>query len=71
MSTPTPQEVADQIVGTCQDFSDATDGLDITDMSQEWLEEFDSLVMRCERCAWWVESDDVDDDQNCSECANG
>jgi hypothetical protein len=68
MSTPTPQQAADRIIGTCEEFSDIADGQDLNDMSEEWLEEFDSLVERCECCGWWVESGDLDEGRACSEC---
>lgn len=70
MNIPTPQEVADELVGGCRDFTDATDGVDNVDMTPEWLEEFDSLVMNCECCGYWAETDEMDDGI-CADCSNG
>lgn len=63
----TPQEAADELIGTCRTFSEAM-GADIEDMPRVWLTEIDTLVMQCDQCGWWVDAHEVNDDQICEEC---
>jgi hypothetical protein len=41
---------------------------EITDESNETCREFDSIVMRCEGCDWWCETEEVDEDGLCPDC---
>ena len=61
-----PEEVADQLRGTCDDIDDL---IDIHEQTMQWGLELDHLVLRCEQCGWWVDSDETNDDCYCEDCA--
>ncbi len=64
----TPQEVADDLIGTCDDFEKAA-GEPLENFNAQWCAEFDTLAMLCDQCGWWVEASEMNDDQYCCECA--
>lgn len=69
MTTPkTPQEAADDLLGSCQSLSDVVECGE--DSDQAFCEAVDALVMCCDCCGWWVETGDLDDQGNCSDCAD-
>lgn len=70
------QEVADALLGTCKNADDVISeiygaGTTLCDLSMGDCEKLDAITMECSICGWWTEADDVDDDQVCSECADG
>lgn len=66
------QEIADQLIGTCNMLHNI-----ITLEEQEdtdLLTALDDLAVECVRCGWWVEADDaevIDDEHVCNECLDG
>lgn len=60
------QEIADQLLGSCYDLGEVITYAQSEDVAL--LAELDQLVMRCDTCGWWVETDEVDDDSNCEDC---
>lgn len=64
----TPHEAADELRGTANNFDEVV-GCEMTDMSKDWLAEFEELVFLCEICDWWCDTDELTDNQACEECA--
>lgn len=65
-------EVAARLEGTCNSLDEVFEevtGVHIEDASPEALEWLDSQVMLCDCCGWWVEASEIDDDGNCTDCA--
>jgi hypothetical protein len=68
MARPTPQQAAEQLLGTAMTLDEVV-GEHFDTLPREWCHTLDTHVMCCEACGWWVESDDVDEDGNCSDCS--
>jgi predicted Zn-ribbon and HTH transcriptional regulator len=60
-------EVADDLVGSARDLNEVLTDIEMKD--DDLLEEISLLIVTCETCGWWVESDEVDEDGNCVECS--
>ncbi len=60
------QELAERLLGTTDPLPDwvlETDDPDLCVL-------LDEAVMLCETCGWWVETHEMDDEQNCEQCQN-
>ncbi len=56
------QKIADDLLGTSEALPDEV-------LEDQDLAEFlDDLIMLCDTCGWWVETSEMDDDQNCEDC---
>ncbi|HZX80107.1 MAG TPA: hypothetical protein VFE72_04025 [Lysobacter sp.] len=70
-------EVADALRGTSRPlasalravFGDPT--MDVEAVPTPLLLELDGLVMECEDCGWWCDTDELDDEQVCADCGGG
>lgn len=67
------REVAEYLRGTCKSLEDGLqtefgEDADAMDFDIELLRELDDAVMNCESCNWWVETGEIDDDGNCTDC---
>ncbi len=64
-------EIAEELRGTCGSLLAALEkrGLALDDIPAELLRVFDEEVMPCDTCGWWHESHEINDDNNCNECA--
>ncbi len=62
MAQTKAQELADELLGTCEPLDDEViDDLDLCFA-------LDEIVRQCETCSWWVRTHEVDDDGNCKQC---
>lgn len=62
-------EVAAELLDTCNSLSEFATDDEVSDPN--FCSALDDLVMCCEQCSWWVDADEVNDDQICEECARG
>ncbi len=76
--TPTQvNELYQTLVGTCQDIDVELDLLfdipNITELSDDTLEEIDQLMFNCSHCGWWCEAGEAvegpGDEDICEDCA--
>lgn len=60
------QQVAEALVGSCEDLENhATHD---ERMNKEFCESLDELTQQCQTCDWWVETDELDEEGNCTDC---
>jgi hypothetical protein len=62
-------EVAAQLVGSCQDLSAVATEAERNDM--QFCVALDALVMCCELCGWWVDAEEINTDSGealCDDC---
>ena len=71
------QAYARSLIGTAdtsgsalKEFFGLEDEWDITDEPYEVCVVFDSITMRCECCDWCCDTNDLNPDQYCTECAD-
>jgi hypothetical protein len=62
------QELARELNGTCERLYDVLSRQGREELTQAECEELDEAVMCCDTCSWWVDSDEIDEDGNCSDC---
>ncbi len=61
-------QVAAELLGQC--LKSLEDVSTEQERTLQFLRELDDLVMECQQCNWWVDADEVDDDQHCEDCAD-
>lgn len=61
------QACADELLGSATTITEVLTAAEQD--NQKFLEALDERVMQCDACGWWVEADDVNGDNVCSECA--
>lgn len=66
--------VAEKLIGTCDNLDSRIaevfgEGIGAEDMAIELLELLDDVTMECERCGWWCEAGEMNDDQHCCDCS--
>lgn len=65
------QEIAEELRGTCGTLDKALEerGIDFNNVPVALLDALDAIVMCCDWCGWWVESEEINEDCKCRECA--
>lgn len=65
------ESVAYDLLGTCKTIEEVCEahGVNYDDISREGLAQIDDITMLCDSCSWWVESGDINDNQECTHCA--
>lgn len=68
--------VADALQGTCKSLNDVLqeefgEDADVADVHIELLYVLDEQVMECGGCGWWCEAGELNDEQECGDCADG
>ena len=64
------QEIAERVIGTCDEFSDATErvleeaGMDDTFTAEEMLHAAANHVEACTECGWWFEPSELVSTEN-------
>lgn len=65
-------DLADYLRGTCADLSVAValcfEGRTEDDLAPGDCQELDAQVLVCERCGWWEEATEFDEDGICNDC---
>lgn len=61
--------VADALMDTCKSLSDVASDDEVND--RNFCSALDDIVMCCDQCSWWVDANEVNDDQICKECSDG
>lgn len=70
--TERAEEIAQELLGTSQDVSDACDAYEYENL--ELMSEIDQFALRCTECSWWFEPEEMvttDGDCICNECFEG
>lgn len=66
------EEVAEDLLGTCNDLSDSLEHFfgtsDLTGFDVELMGVLDDITMLCEECGWWCETGFLNDNQVCDQC---
>lgn len=64
-------QLAAELLGTCTPLASALNnrGFDEDDMTLEQCRQLDAQVMLCDACGWWVDADEISEDQICCECS--
>lgn len=69
------EQIRHDLAGQCMHgLSDVLEamGIDYDELTPDDLDEIDARVFLCERCSWWCDADELDDDSanmTCEECA--
>lgn len=66
----TPEEAADELLGTCETGDEVCErmGIDVSDLEDRMAEED---IFRCATCGWWCEMHEMaDEDGNCEDCVD-
>lgn len=68
MTYAAKKEISDFALGTCLGEGEIAEHFDVT--GGQVLEAIVDVgeIERCDSCSWWVEANEIDDDQNCEDC---
>ena len=58
------QEKIDELNGTCN-------SINLDDYTAEELEVLDNEIFLCNDCSWWCPIEEVNEDNVCTDCADG
>lgn len=67
--TDRAQEIAEDLLGTCKDIYEAIEPHEDEDFTL--MAELDEYALRCTKCSWWFEPEEMDTtdgDCICGEC---
>ena len=64
------KSVGAYLLGTANSLDNALEeyGTTYEQCTIEQLDELDEITMCCDLCGWWVDTDEMMDDQTCGEC---
>jgi len=60
-------EIAEALIGTANSLHNAADEAELEDTAL--LEALDELTQCCNTCSWWFETDEIDEEGDCTECS--
>lgn len=64
-------DTANELLGTCKSLNDvlASRGLIFEELSSENCQVLDDNTVLCEGCGWWIEPEELNENQVCGQCA--
>ena len=64
-------EINESLQGSCQSLSEVLEAHNATHLEddEDFLNFLDQETMKCETCDWWVEVSELNEDNNCRDCA--
>lgn len=70
ITRPLLHKIAGDLHGTARDLDTVLEehGVSFNQMTVQEALQLDSIVMLCDGCGWWVESEEVNEDSFCEDC---
>lgn len=65
------RDLAPRLLGTCMSLAEALGPNEEHLINNaEFCSELDQHVLECTKCSWWVETDEINGDGECEDCAD-